>query len=128
MRAEKNRQSARESRMRKQQYIEYLLTQVIQLRRLVEIYSFRLSKYELIEKYCDLSTQACFNEIDGVHNHLNKLSFGEVVKQMQKKMLDERQYVMEMVTKKLIEVTFPMPVRVSLWLNDNNIDCHNIEE
>lgn len=132
LRAKRNREFARESRMRKQQYIEYLQTQVTQLRQLVEVYKFRLGKYELIEKYSESSVQSYFSEMEAFTSDIikadiarkeEKAAYIKLAKERHRRFNDERRQAIEMLTKKLIEVAFPIPARISLWLNDNNVDC-----
>lgn len=135
MRAERNRQFARESRERKRQYIEYLQGQIAQLRQLVDVYKHRLSKYELIEKYTTSFTGHCFHEIEETLKEFkdtqsleHSARMVELLKSRHQREIDERQQAMEMLTRKLVEVTLPMHARVSLWLNDNNVDCLDIEK
>eukprot|EP00826_Nyctotherus_ovalis_P065939 TRINITY_DN9714_c0_g1_i2.p1 TRINITY_DN9714_c0_g1~~TRINITY_DN9714_c0_g1_i2.p1 ORF type:complete len:339 (-),score=81.14 TRINITY_DN9714_c0_g1_i2:213-1229(-) len=124
MRAAKNRQFAKESRYRKRKYIEYLEAQVVQLKQIVEAYRLRLGKYELIEKYSDVSVQSCFAELDSVFSvhPSQKSSTAKNYEETQRRSMEERHRAMEMLTKKLLEVAFSVPLRVSLWLNDNNVD------
>ena len=51
MRAEKNRQFAKESRERRRKYVQNLEQEVNQLKEEIESYKIRLKKYELIEKF-----------------------------------------------------------------------------
>eukprot|EP00826_Nyctotherus_ovalis_P045245 TRINITY_DN4986_c0_g1_i24.p1 TRINITY_DN4986_c0_g1~~TRINITY_DN4986_c0_g1_i24.p1 ORF type:complete len:274 (+),score=49.87 TRINITY_DN4986_c0_g1_i24:47-823(+) len=100
-------------------------------------YKHRWSKYELIEKYTSSSSFSghCFSEIEESFKELkdsqsleHSARIVELLKSRHQRIIDERQQVMEMLTKKLIEVTLPMHARVSLWLNDNNVDCLDVEK
>eukprot|EP00826_Nyctotherus_ovalis_P030953 TRINITY_DN2471_c0_g2_i3.p1 TRINITY_DN2471_c0_g2~~TRINITY_DN2471_c0_g2_i3.p1 ORF type:complete len:367 (+),score=70.29 TRINITY_DN2471_c0_g2_i3:158-1258(+) len=135
IRVERNRQFAKESRERKKQYIEHLQAQIRELRRVVDIYRFRMGKYELVEKYSNnLAFDDYFMKIQTFKEQLKngqsleaKAHIIEELKETQNNMMKERLQAMETLTKKLLEVILPLQARVALWAAENNIDCEDLE-
>lgn len=135
LRAEKNRIFAKESRMRKQIYIRDLENQVRFLKAQVEDQKHRLEKYKLVEKHMSLDNGLKqFVEIISLAlNEGRQLKGGHeaVVEKMKayfNEWAKERERIVKIITKSMIELLMPFPIRMSLWLSEKGIDLYNIED
>lgn len=122
-RAEKNRKYARESRERKKKYVEELEQQVEALRTEVEVCKARLKHYELIEKFKNALGYEFYDRMRNVNKQLHEsqtpaekeelmLSARKVINQT----LEDQTNALKLVTKILVDVCLPIPLRVSIWL------------
>jgi len=130
-RAERNKRYAKESRDRKKKYIEDLEQQVLILKREVEIYNARLKNYELIEKFKNNIGNEFYEELRKAQKNMfinNKEALTKSLRNYCNQLLNEQMDVLRLVTKMLMDISLPIPLRVCMWLSDKNIDQMNAKE
>ncbi len=110
IRAEKNRRFAKESRDRKRRYVQELEAEVKDLRKQVEFYKSRLSKYELIEKQRNMFGYELYATISGVYKemyekHQSVTDTALFVKALEKKFdqcVEERRKALEQLARTMV--------------------------
>lgn len=129
-RADRNKRYAKESRERKKKYVEGLEQQVKTLRREVEVCKAKLKNYELIEKFkntlgCEFydALRKAQNAMLESHKVVNeKEAFKQCVNEIFDQLLDEQVDALKLVTKMLVDICLPVPMRVSIWLANNDLE------
>ncbi len=129
-RAERNRQFARDSRERKRRYVLGLELEVSSLRRELEVYRQRLSRYETIEKQREIAeaeTQVVVHSAaaEMLRTGENPSEFVRLVGQQLDRMMEERRKAMEQLARITLEVSVPLSLRLFLWEAENKIDIRN---
>lgn len=134
-RAEKNRKFAKESRDRKRKYVQDLETEVKYLREQLEAYKRRLSKYELIEKHVGAPGFEVYNVLRDSYKEMwdskqplnDSSTFIETLKRKIKGAFEELKHVLVQLTKTMMAITMPLPLRISVWLSENQVDIYDSE-
>lgn len=135
-RAERNRKFAKDSRDRKRKYIQDLEIEVKYLREQLEAYKRRLSKYELIEKHIGTPGFEMYNILRDSYKEMWDLkrslndspTFIETLKRKLKGTLEELKYALVQLTKTMMTIIMPLPLRVSVWLSENQVDIYDSKE
>eukprot|EP00826_Nyctotherus_ovalis_P047390 TRINITY_DN5445_c0_g1_i11.p1 TRINITY_DN5445_c0_g1~~TRINITY_DN5445_c0_g1_i11.p1 ORF type:complete len:398 (+),score=114.49 TRINITY_DN5445_c0_g1_i11:184-1377(+) len=129
-RADRNKRYAKESRERKKKYVEGLEQQVKTLRREVEVYKAKLKNYELIEKFKNTLGYEFYDALRKAQNIMleshKSLTENEIFKQcvneVFQQLLDEQIDALKLVTKMLVDICLPVPMRVSIWLANKDLE------
>ena len=136
LRAEKNRKFAQESRERKRKYVQDIEAEVRYLRKVVEYYKSRLSKYELIEKQRNMFGYELVTTVSEMHKEIlkNKLIetnptfFMETLEKKIDQAMEDRRKAVEQLTRAIAEIVMPASARISLWITENNIDVYDAKK
>ena len=135
IRAEKNRQFAKQSRDRKRKYVQDLELQVDELKKTVEYYKEKLRKYESVEKANNTIGYELYDYVAKVHKIMQENNqpftdeefFRENLKNIFIQNLEERKATLKMLVKEIVEVSIPFSIRLSLWCADQGHDDYNLE-
>lgn len=135
-RAEKNRKFAKESRDRKRKYILDLEAEVKHLREQLESHKQVLKKYELIEKHSNLLGREMYNTLMNVYREMYELDqpltnhslFIETLKKKISETFEEQSRVLTQITKVMMGIMLPLPIRISAWLSEKDIDLYDCEK
>ena len=135
-RAEKNRKFAKESRDRKRKYIHDLEVQVKELEMQIEIYREKLQKYELIEKCSNALGTGIYTTLINVCSEMyktnqplsNNFVFIETFKKKFEESLEGQRLALRQLTKIMVNISMPLPVRLSMWAIEKDIDITDYEK
>lgn len=135
-RAEKNRKFAKESRDRKRKYIQDLEAEVKHLREQLETHKQMLRKYELLEKHGNSLGKEVYNTLVSVYREMNEqrqpLSnhsmFIETFKRKLDEAFEEQMCVLTQLSKAMMNIMLPLPLRISVWLSEKQIDLYDCEK
>lgn len=127
--AEKNRQFARESRERKQLYVERLEREVESLRTELSQCKERLARYELIDSKRQMDKpSAVLKALDEMQRtHAGRERFKEILIRKFDEQFEDRKKAVEQLFRILLEITMPLPLRFHMWEADNDVDAFNPE-
>eukprot|EP00826_Nyctotherus_ovalis_P046813 TRINITY_DN5326_c0_g2_i10.p1 TRINITY_DN5326_c0_g2~~TRINITY_DN5326_c0_g2_i10.p1 ORF type:complete len:417 (+),score=112.51 TRINITY_DN5326_c0_g2_i10:25-1251(+) len=136
IRAEKNRRFAKQSRERKRKYIQDLEAEVKILKDEVRLCRARLEKYEIIERHNSSIGFELYNTLLKVHKEMqekgqpftNGKLFGETFKEAYNQGLEEKQKALKMLVNNILELLMPFPIRISMWIAENDVDIYNPDE
>eukprot|EP00826_Nyctotherus_ovalis_P054778 TRINITY_DN7202_c0_g1_i3.p1 TRINITY_DN7202_c0_g1~~TRINITY_DN7202_c0_g1_i3.p1 ORF type:complete len:364 (-),score=80.19 TRINITY_DN7202_c0_g1_i3:143-1234(-) len=134
-RAEKNRKFAKESRDRKRKYIQDLEAEVKHLREQLETHRQILKKYELLEKYSNIFGKEVYSTLVSVYREMHDAKqpasdhsvFVETLKKKVNEALEEQNHVLAQITKVMMRIMLPLPLRIAAWLSEKDIDLHDCE-
>ncbi len=129
-RAEKNRRFARESRERKQRYVAQLETEVVSLRDELAHCKQQFARYELIER---LRTMVCAEENYAVRSAFDEIArtgadssqFSRIVVKNLDALIMERKKALEQLSRMVLEITAPLPLRFAFWEAESNLDMYD---
>lgn len=135
-RAEKNRKFAKESRDRKRKYIQDLEAEVKHLREQLESRSQILKKYELLEKYSNIFGKEVYSTLVSVYREMHNAQqpandhsvFVETLKRKVNEALEEQNHVLAQITRVMMRIMLPLPLRVAAWLSEKDVDLHDCEK
>jgi len=135
-RAEKNRKFAKESRDRKRKHVQDLENEVKYLREQLENYKQRLKKYELIEKHSNGLGKEVYNTLINIYQEMNRLNlpltnhsaFVEGLKKKVTETFEEQKCALMQLTRAMVDIALPLPLRMAIWLNENQVDLLDYEK
>eukprot|EP00826_Nyctotherus_ovalis_P064505 TRINITY_DN9463_c0_g1_i25.p1 TRINITY_DN9463_c0_g1~~TRINITY_DN9463_c0_g1_i25.p1 ORF type:complete len:319 (-),score=67.24 TRINITY_DN9463_c0_g1_i25:40-996(-) len=135
-RAEKNRKFAKESRDRKRKYIQDLEAEVKHLREQLEVHKQRLRKYELLEKHGNSLGKEVYNMVVSVYREMNEFKqplsnhsiFIETFKKKIDEAFEEQRCIITQLSKVMMNIMLPLPLRISVWLSEKQIDLYDCEK
>ncbi len=127
LRAEKNRQFARESRERKRIYVRTLENQIVCLQAELAQCRTRLARYELIDAKRDMcgaekstAVLAAVEELQ--RTHADPSQFQKILMRKMDEQFDGYKKAVAQLFRILLEVAVPLPVRFYFWEAENDID------
>eukprot|EP00826_Nyctotherus_ovalis_P006594 TRINITY_DN1157_c0_g1_i6.p1 TRINITY_DN1157_c0_g1~~TRINITY_DN1157_c0_g1_i6.p1 ORF type:complete len:384 (-),score=93.32 TRINITY_DN1157_c0_g1_i6:72-1223(-) len=135
-RAERNRRYAKESRERKKKYIGALEDEIRRLKYEIEIYKAKLKPYEVIEK-CKASFKGCMlNVLSKTYKEMREKDrpisdtkiFMQNLNNSMKSLMEDQKTALMSLGKILVDIVMPSPIRVSIWISENNIDMSDPKE
>eukprot|EP00826_Nyctotherus_ovalis_P018400 TRINITY_DN1550_c0_g1_i5.p1 TRINITY_DN1550_c0_g1~~TRINITY_DN1550_c0_g1_i5.p1 ORF type:complete len:358 (+),score=84.16 TRINITY_DN1550_c0_g1_i5:209-1282(+) len=135
-RAEKNRKFAKESRDRKRKYVQDLEAEVKYLREQLDIHKQNLRKYELIEKHSGAIGRDTYYTMIDVYQEMYKSNqsladhsaFIETLRKKVGETFEELKGVLIQLTKAMMTVILPLPLRISIWLSEKDIDPYDCDK
>ncbi len=130
IRAEKNRYYARENRQRKRMHVELLENEVLALRTELAQCKERLGRYELIERQ---RAMACTDSNFVIRDAFQEMArsgadpelFPMVMTQKLDQLTEERKKAMAQLSRLILEIAVPLPLRLAFWEAENNIDMYD---
>jgi hypothetical protein len=135
-RAARNKRYAKESRQRKKMYVEGIEHEIVYLRQEVAFYKERLKIYEPIEKFGHTIANQLYEDLNKVqkktqefhHNHTDRELFSKEIAESFKKKMNEQRDALKAVMKILVDISLPLPIRVGIWLANNDIKRKEAKE
>lgn len=130
LRASKNRQFARESRERKLKYFAGLAKEVAVLRKELSKAKARMAEYELIERQRALSGEKGVSGIATAFVAMGRRNadistLTRNIAEEAGRILDERRKALGQLTRMMLQIAVPLPVRLFMWEGENGMDIFN---
>ncbi len=126
IRAEKNRKCARESRVRKQQYVEGLESEVAALKSELAECKRKLARYELIERQRDEGDAEDQHVFEAAKQEMEQTKadsrqFPDIFMKKMEEKLEQRGRALEQLARLTVEIAIPLSIRGFLWSAEDKI-------
>ncbi len=130
LRAKKNRQFARESRIRKLQYFAGLEKEVDVLRKELADCKSRLAEYKLIERQRAIAGDKGYELISSTFPKMGQGDISglsrKIIHEMDR-LIEERRVAMEQLSRMMFRVAVPISSRIVMWRAEHDIDIFSAE-
>lgn len=135
-RAEKNRKYAKESRERKKKYIETLEAEIRKLKCELEMVKSKYKGYEILENCRSAFHNGLNTSLANAYKemHENKQSIADrkafmiSMNNSLRALLQDQKTAVKALGKILVDIVMPLPMRIFMWISENDIDITKPEE